>query len=138
MEHISSSAFPVKPRASAAGSRDLHPSFRGIAVGTGAVKAFFVYITASGPRGVLYVGVTSDLPGRTWEHRERVLDGFTKRYWVDRLVYYEFHGSTDTALPRERALKRWRRNWKIQLIEKNNPSWADLYEQAMVEHGYTL
>ena len=100
-------------------------------------KAFFVYITASGPRGVLYIGVTSDLPGRTWEHRARVLDGFTKRYWVDRLVYYEFHESADSALPRERAMKRWRRNWKSELIETINPTWADLYRQALVEHGFT-
>ena len=106
-------------------------------VDTGNVKAFFVYITASSPRGVLYVGVTSDLPGRTWEHREHQCDGFTKRYWANRLVYYEFHESASTALPRERALKRWRRSWKIELVEKDNPTWADLYRQALVEHGFT-
>ena len=102
------------------------------------VKAFFVYITASGPRGVLYVGVTSDLPGRAWQHRNRVLDGFTKRYWVDRLVYYEFHTSAQTALPRERAMKRWRRSWKIELVERGNPTWADLYPKALQEHGFAL
>ena len=65
------------------------------------------------------------------------MEGFTKRYWVDRLVYYEFHESGQTALPRERAMKRWQRAWKIELIEKTNPKWADLYCQALEEHGFT-
>ena len=99
-------------------------------------KHFFVYITASGPRGVLYVGVTSDLPGRAWQHRERVIAGFTKRYWAGRLVYFEPHASAESAIERERAMKRWRRDWKIALVEKENPTWADLYPQALKAHGF--
>ena len=85
-------------------------------------KTYRVYVAASKPYGVLYIGMTSDLAGRTWEHRERVLDGFAKRYWVGRLVYFESHNDAATAAKRERAMKRWRRDWKIQLIEKNNPT----------------
>jgi putative endonuclease len=98
-------------------------------------KIFFVYILASRPHGVLYVGMTSDLPGRTWEHRERVLDGFTKRYWTNRLVYYEVHNEASDAARRERLLKRWRRAWKIELIERANPTWADLYREAIDKFG---
>ena len=101
----------------------------------GLQKIFFVYITCSVPRGVLYVGMTSNLPGRAWEHRERVIDGFTKKYWVGRLVYYEFHETGESASRRERLMKRWLRNWKIELVEKDNPTWADLYDQALTEHG---
>ena len=100
------------------------------------VKVFVVYITASGPRGVLYVGMSSDLPGRAWEHRERVIDGFTKKYWAGRLVYYEHHETAESAAKRERAMKRWRRDWKINLIEKNNPTWRDLFADAVQEAGY--
>jgi putative endonuclease len=99
-------------------------------------KIFFVYITSSGPHGVLYVGMTSDLAGRTWEHRERVTEGFTKRYWVDRLVYFEQHDDADKAQRREYLLKRWRRNWKIELIEANNPTWADLFPEAIRLAGF--
>jgi len=99
-------------------------------------KSFFVYMTASGPRGVIYVGLTSDLPGRAWQHRERILDGFTKRYWVGRLVYFEHHVDAAVALRREWLVKRWRRDWKIELIEKNNPTWADLYDEALRLHGF--
>ena len=98
-------------------------------------KIFFVYITCSAPRGVLYVGMTSNLPGRAWEHRERVFDGFTKKYWAGRLVYYEFHETGEGASRRERSMKRWRRDWKIELIQKANPTWADLYDQALMDHG---
>ena len=76
-------------------------------------KEFFVYITASKSRGVLYVGMTSDLAGRAWEHRECVLEGFTKRYWAARLVYCERHESALSAARRERAMKRWHRDWKF-------------------------
>ena len=92
-------------------------------------KTFWVYITASKPGGVLYVGMTSDLTGRAWHHRERVVDGFTKRYWVNRLVYFEAHDDAASAARRERALKRWRRQWKIDLIEKDNPTWRDLFDE---------
>ena len=89
-------------------------------------KQFHVYITASKPHGVLYVGMTSDLAKRAWEHRERVLDGFTKKYWVGRIVHYEAHESAAEAAKRERLMKRWRRDWKIELIERDNPEWRDL------------
>jgi putative endonuclease len=99
-------------------------------------KVFHVYITASGPRGVLYVGMTSDLSGRAWEHRERVIDGFTKKYWAGRLVYYEHHETADSAAKRERLMKRWRRDWKIALVESTNPTWRDLFADAVREDGY--
>ena len=88
------------------------------------------------PRGVLYIGVTSDLPGRSWEHRERVLDGFTKRYWAGRLVYFEEHDCAESALRRERQMKRWRRDWKIRLVESMNPTWADLFGEAVRQEGF--
>ena len=99
-------------------------------------KYFYVYIMASGPRGVLYVGMTSDLAGRSWQHRERVLEGFTKRYWVDRLVYFESHTDASVAAQRERALKRWRRDWKIELVEDGNPTWRDLFSEVVREQGF--
>ena len=102
----------------------------------GSAKVFHVYILASRPRGVLYVGMTSELPDRAWEHRERVLDGFTKRYWVNRLVYFERHDEADAAARRERALKRWRRDWKIELIEKHNPTWRDLLADVLRDDGF--
>jgi putative endonuclease len=73
-------------------------------------KDWWVCITASGPRGVLYTGMTSDLPGRSWEHRERVVGGFTTRYWVGRLVYFEAHDTVEAAIQREYLMKRWRRD----------------------------
>lgn len=99
-------------------------------------KIFFVYIMANGPRGVLYVGMTSDLTGRAWEHRERVLEGFTRKYGVDRLVYYERHDEAAEAARRERSMKRWRRDWKIELVEKTNPTWRDLFADAVREDGF--
>ncbi|MFM9846157.1 MAG: GIY-YIG nuclease family protein [Hyphomicrobiaceae bacterium] len=98
-------------------------------------KAYYVYILASGPRGVLYVGMTSTLADRTWEHRERALDGFSKRYWVGRLVYFEEHDDASVAAKRERALKRWRRDWKIELVEKHNPTWRDLFADVVRAEG---
>ena len=99
-------------------------------------KIFYVYITASGPRGVLYVGMTSDLAARGWQHRERVLEGFTKRYWAGRLVYFERHDTAASAKQRENSLKRWRRDWKIELIEKDNPTWRDLFADVVRADGY--
>jgi len=88
----------------------------------------YVYILASGKHGTLYIGVTSDLVGRVWEHRTGVLPGFTKRYKVHRLVWYEEYGVIADAIAREKQLKKWRRDWKIRLIEESNPEWVDLYE----------
>jgi putative endonuclease len=86
-----------------------------------------VYILSSKRNGTLYVGVTSDLVKRIWEHKNNLVEGFTKRYGVHLLVWYELHGSMDTAIQREKRLKDWRRNWKVQLIESTNPKWEDLY-----------
>jgi putative endonuclease len=87
-----------------------------------------VYMLASGRNGTLYVGVTSNLIKRVWEHKNHVVDGFTKKYKVDRLVWYEVHETMESAIQREKAIKEWLRAWKMRLIEKFNPAWADLYE----------
>ena len=91
------------------------------------MKRFYVYIMASKKGGTLYTGLTSILPKRTWEHKNEVADGFTKKYSVRRLVYYEVFDEFEAAVKREKSLKRWRRQWKINLIEKENPDWNDLY-----------
>ena len=85
-----------------------------------------VYIVASSRHGTLYIGVTSDLMARIHQHREGLIDGFTKRYGVNRLVFYEMHERMDAAIAREKQLKAWKRDWKIALIEKDNPFWEDL------------
>ena len=85
-----------------------------------------VYILASGHYGTLYIGVTSDLLGRLWQHRNEVIPGFTKRYKVHRLVHFEMLGDMAGAIAREKQLKRWHRQWKINLLERENPHWADL------------
>ena len=90
-----------------------------------------VYILASRPKGTLYVGVTSNLVQRVWEHKNDFTEGFTKRYQVHNLVWYEVHESMESAIRREKALKKWNRAWKIRLIEEGNPAWADLYEQIL-------
>ncbi len=87
-----------------------------------------VYILASCRNGTLYIGATSNLPKRAWEHRNEQVPGFTARYGVHRLVYYEMHGSMLEAITREKRLKKWRREWKIELIESFNPYWRDLWE----------
>ncbi len=84
-----------------------------------------VYIMASGRHGTINIGVTSDLMARIHQHREGLTGGFTKRYGVKRLVFYEMHGSMDSAITREKQLKAWKRDWKIALIEKENPFWED-------------
>jgi putative endonuclease len=88
---------------------------------------FFVYILASRKHGTLYIGVTNELLRRTYEHREGLVEGFTRRYGVKRLVYYETYQDIREAIQREKALKEWRRDWKIALIERDNPDWCDLY-----------
>ena len=88
---------------------------------------YWVYLLASAPRGTLYVGVTNDLIRRVYEHREKLADGFTKRYNVNRLVYYEAHDTIAAALQREKNIKHWSREWKIDLIVTINPNWHDLY-----------
>lgn len=87
-----------------------------------------VYLLASGFHGTLYTGVTSMLPGRVGQHREEVTGGFTKRYGVKRLVWFEVHETMEGAIKREKSIKRWLREWKMQLIEAENPTWRDLAE----------
>lgn len=86
-----------------------------------------VYILASRRKGTLYVGVTSDLVKRVWQHSEGVVKGFSQRHGVHRLVWYEQHATMVSAISREKAIKAWRRAWKIKLIESANPNWEDLY-----------
>ncbi|MBX4186721.1 MAG: GIY-YIG nuclease family protein [Candidatus Doudnabacteria bacterium] len=93
------------------------------------MEQYYIYILASMPKGVLYVGLTNDLIGRVWQHKQDLVMGFTKRYHVHKLVYYEIAEDHDSGLQREKILKKWRRNWKIELIEKNNPKWKDLYHE---------
>jgi putative endonuclease len=90
--------------------------------------AFYVYILASRRNGTLYIGSTDDLARRVWEHREKSLSGFTADYGVDQLVWYEQHDTRETAFQRERRMKKWNRVWKLELIERLNPDWRDLYE----------
>jgi putative endonuclease len=86
-----------------------------------------VYILASDRNGTLYVGVTSDLIKRVWEHKNGMVPGFTKRYNVHNLVWYEMHDSMESAIAREKAIKEWKRQWKLELIERENMEWKDLY-----------
>ena len=87
-----------------------------------------VYMLASKRNGTLYVGVTSDLVQRVWQHRSQLAEGFAKRYGVHRLAWYEVHETMESAILREMALKKWNRAWKIQLIQETNPAWKDLYD----------
>jgi len=93
-------------------------------------KRFFVYILSSRRNGTLYIGVTSDLVGRVWAHKEGLVEGFTKKYQVKRLVYVEEYKDANSAIAREKQLKKWNRSWKIELIEEQNPRWADLYDDV--------
>ena len=90
-------------------------------------KCYWVYILASRIGGTLYIGVTNSLIRRVYEHREGLVEGFTKQYGVHRLVYFEQFDEIEQAILREKRLKKWDRAWKIQLIEENNPNWDDLY-----------
>jgi putative endonuclease len=86
---------------------------------------------ASKRNGTLYVGVTSDLIRRVWEHKQNVVEGFTKKYGVHMLVWFEMHQDMYTAITREKALKEWKRAWKLELIERSNPAWKDLYDELL-------
>jgi len=90
-------------------------------------KTYYVYILASRRNGTLYIGVTNDLIRRTWEHREGMIEGFTKEYGVKMLVHFECFEEIDCAIHREKRLKKWNRSWKLELIEQRNPEWRDLY-----------
>jgi putative endonuclease len=95
------------------------------------MKTYYVYLLASQRNGTLYIGVTSDLVRRIYEHREGVVEGFTKRYGVKHLVYFEEFSDVYLGIQREKTLKKWPRAWKLDLIEKSNPQWRDLYEEII-------
>ena len=88
----------------------------------------YVYLLASAKHGTLYVGVTNDLVRRVYQHRTRAVRGFTSRYRIHRLVWFESYDDPLTAIAREKEMKKWRREWKVNLIERSNPGWVDLYE----------
>ena len=91
------------------------------------MKNYYPYILASEKNGTLYIGITSNLIKRIQEHKTEIIKGFTQKYNVKKLVYYEQTEDVNSAIVREKALKKWKRDWKIQLIEKENPNWEDLY-----------
>jgi len=95
------------------------------------MKTYYVYLLASQRNGTPYVGVTNNLVRRVYEHREGVIDGFTKRYGVKRLVHFEAFADVLLAIQREKTIKKWPRNWKLALIERSNPQWRDLYEEIV-------
>jgi putative endonuclease len=92
--------------------------------------SFFVYVLASRRNGTLYIGMPDDLVRRVWQHRTGLIAGFTKEYSVKTLVWYELHETRESAFQRERQLKKWNRTWKLQLIEKFNPQWRDLFDEV--------
>jgi putative endonuclease len=94
-------------------------------------KQYYVYILANSRNGTLYIGVTSDLLKRIYDHKHDLVDGFTKKYDVHALVYHEAHSSIEDAITREKQIKKWNRAWKLRLIEEMNPEWNDLYEQII-------
>jgi len=94
-------------------------------------KTYFVYILTNFEETTFYIGVTSNLQKRIWEHKNKVIEGFTEKYNVDRLVYYEDTNSVETAIKREKQLKRWHRQWKINLIKEFNPKMKDLFEDII-------
>jgi putative endonuclease len=93
------------------------------------MKQFYVYILASKRNGTLYTGVTSNLTQRVWQHKNDMVEGFTRKYNVKKLVYYEVHDNAESAITREKRIKKWKRNWKLRLIEERNPQWKDLYDE---------
>ena len=99
------------------------------------MKRSYVYIIASKRNGTLYIGVTSDLVKRIYQHKHDMIDGFTRKYGVKRLVYWEEHAEIERAIIREKQLKRWKRLWKLRLIEQENPEWRDLYTDLIEGSG---
>jgi len=97
--------------------------------------AYYVYLLASRPQGTLYIGVTNDLIRRVHEHKTGTVPGFTKKYSIHRLVYFETHDSIEAAIVREKQMKEWKRDWKIKLLEKENPRWEDLYPGVAINGG---
>ena len=99
------------------------------------MKNYYTYILSNKKNGTLYVGVTSDLVRRVYEHKNKIYTGFTEKYGLDKLVYYEVFDDVENAIKREKRLKAYLRQWKIDLIEKENPKWLDLYEQINGSFG---
>ena len=97
----------------------------------------WVYILSNKKMGTLYVGSTTDLIGRTWQHKHHEIPSFTTKYNIDKLVYYEWHDSLKNMVTRERQIKEWRRPWKLRLIIDFNPDWCDLYNDLLIQSGYT-
>lgn len=95
------------------------------------MKQYYIYILASQRNGTLYIGMTNDLVRRVWEHKNKAADGFTKLYGVDKLVYFEATENVESAIAREKQLKKWNRAWKLKIIEEKNPQWKDLYEEII-------
>lgn len=113
--------------------RSMRPQSRDPGEKTMKDHTYFIYIIASRKNGTLYVGVTNQLLRRVQQHRERLVPGFTKKYGVKILVYFEVHNDINEAIAREKRLKHWRRSWKLELIEKKNPEWRDLWPE-LAEH----
>lgn len=95
------------------------------------MKLYYVYILANKKNGPIYIGVTNDLIGRVYAHKNNLIDGFTKKYHIHALVHYEAFEDINEAIMREKRMKKWKRQWKIELIEQHNPEWKDLYEQII-------
>jgi putative endonuclease len=95
-------------------------------------KNYYLYIVASNKNGTLYIGVTGDLVKRTYEHKHNTVDGFTRKYNVHNLVYYETYKDIEEAILREKQMKKWNRKWKVRIIEENNPEWKDLYNEVIL------
>jgi putative endonuclease len=102
------------------------------------MRSFCVYILCSGRNGTLYVGMTSDLIKRAYEHKNDLVEGFTKKYRVHHLAWYEVHRTAETAIQREKEIKKWERAWKLRLIEEHNPGWRDLYDDLLEISGFPL
>ncbi len=100
------------------------------------MKKFYVYILCSKRNGTLYTGITSNLIKRTYEHKNNLVEGFTQKYNIHRLVWYEIHETAETAISREKQIKAWKRQWKLRLIEENNPEWNDLYDIICEDTGF--
>jgi putative endonuclease len=98
------------------------------------LMAYYVYLLASGKYGTLYLGVTNNIVRRIYEHKSKAVTGFTRRYSIDKLVWFEIYNDALTAIAREKELKKWRRDWKIRLIEESNPQWIDLYPEIAAGH----
>ena len=95
------------------------------------MKTYYIYILASKRNGTLYIGITNDLARRVYEHNSGLIESFTKKYSINKLVYFESTSDVNAAILREKRMKKWKRQWKIELIEKSNPDWKDLYKDFL-------